>query len=152
MIYHTNSLFPRMRTLIPDFEDGMSLLRRDLDGVLQKPSGMMAGFPDIDCYSEADNLVFQAELPGFGADDVEIDVHENTLTLRGAKKAAQRQEDADVHFTEIRHGSFERKFTLPENVNTDDVNAVFRNGVLSIRLPLVPESRPKKVRILTDKD
>ena len=152
MIYHTNSLFPGMRTLIPGFDEGISMIRRDLDGMLRKPNGLMAGFPDIDCYSEADNLVFQAELPGFGADDVEIDVHENILTLRGAKKAAQRQEDAEVHFTEIRHGSFERKFTLPENVKPDDVNAVFRDGVLSIRLPLAPESRPKKVRIVTDKD
>jgi len=142
MMYRTNSLLPGLRTLIPDFEEGLLL----------RPTGLMAGFPDIDCYTEAGNLVFKAELPGFKTEDVEIDVHENVLTLRGTKKAAERQEDAEVHFSEIRSGSFERKFTLPDNVSTDEIQAVFRNGVLSMRLPLVPESQPKKVRILTEQD
>ena len=142
MMYRTNSLFPGLRTLMPEFDEGFLL----------KSTGLMAGFPDIDCYTEAGNLMFKAELPGFNTDDVEIDVHEKVLTLRGTKKTAERQEDAEVHFTEIRSGSFERKFTLPENVDTDEVQATFRNGVLSVRLPLVPESRPKKVRILTEQD
>ena len=142
MMYRTNNLLPGLRTLIPEFEEGF----------LFKPTGLMAGFPDIDCYTEADNLVFKAELPGFSTDDVEIDVHDNVLSIRGTKKSAERQEDAEVHFSEIRSGSFERKFTLPENVNSDQVQAVFSNGVLSVRLPLVPESRPKKVRILNEQD
>ena len=140
MMYRTNSLMPGFRTLIPEFEAGLLL----------KPTGLKAGFPDIDCYTESENLVFVVELPGFKADDVEIDVQDNVLTLRGTKKVAERQEDAAVHFSEIRSGSFERKFTLPENLDTDQVQAVFRNGVLSVRLPLVPESKPKKVRILTE--
>ena len=141
-MYRTNSLFPGLRTLMPEFEEGL----------LMKPTGLMAGFPDIDCYSETESLVFQAELPGFSTDDVEIDVHENVLTLRGTKRSAERPEDAELHFTEIRRGSFERKFTLPDNVDTDQIHALFRNGVLTVRLPLVPETRPKKVRILTDQD
>ena len=142
MMYRTNSLLPGFRTLIPEFEGGFLL----------NPTGLMAGFPDIDCYTETENLMFRAELPGFNTDDIEIDVHDNILTLRGSKKTPERQEDAEVHFSEIRSGSFERKFNLPENVNTDEIQAVFRNGVLSVRLPLVPESRPKKVRILTEQD
>lgn len=142
MMYRTNSLLPGLRTLMPEFEEGFLL----------RPTGLMTGFPDMDCYTEAGNLVFQAELPGFSADDVEIDVHENVLTLRGTKKATERNEDAEVHFSEIRSGGFERRFTLPDNVDTDEVQAVFRNGVLSIRLPMIPESQPKKVRILTEQD
>ncbi len=142
MMYRTNSLLPGLRTLMPEFEAGFLL----------KPTGLVAGFPDIDCYTEAGTLVFRAELPGFDTDDVEIDVHENVLTLRGTKKVAERLEDAQVHFSEIRSGSFERRFTLPENVDTDEIQAVFRNGVLSVRLRMVPESQPKKVRILTEQD
>ena len=141
-MYRTNNLFPSLRTLMPEFEEGLLL----------RPTGLVAGFPDIDCYTESGHLVFRAELPGFNSDDVEIDVHENVLTLRGTKKVAERQEDAVVHFTEIRSGSFQRKFTLPENVDTDEVHALFRNGVLSVRLAVVPESQPKKVRILTEQD
>ena len=142
MMYRTNSLFPGLRTLMPEFEAGL----------LMKPSGLMAGFPDIDCYADTGSLVFKVELPGFSTEDVEIDVHETVLNLRGTKRPTERPEDAEVHFTEIRSGSFERKFTLPENVDTDQINAVFRNGVLTVKLPLVPETSPKKVRILTEQD
>jgi HSP20 family protein len=154
-MFRSNEMYPAMRSLISSLDDGLQVFQGDLapgSGTTRMSSALMAGFPDIDCWTEDRSLVFRAELPGFDPGKIDIDVHENTLTLKGVKAAAERSKEARLHFSEIRHGKFERKFTLPDNVDTEKIDASFHHGVLEIRLQLLKEKTPRKVKIKTVQD
>ena len=154
-MFRSNEMFPTMSSLVSSLDDGIQIFHGDLSPMTRMTrasTALMAGFPDIDCWTEEKALVFRAELPGFDPGKIEIDVHENTLTLKGTKTPTERSQDAKPHFSEISHGKFERKFTLPDNVDTEKIDASFHHGVLEIRLQLLKESTPRKVKIKTLQD
>ena len=91
-----------------------------------------------------------AELPGIGKDAVEIVVDEDVLTVKGEKKAEEKQEDATQLYSSRRYGSFERKFQLPETVDQAAIKAAYENGVLTLTLPKKPEAQkpePRKIKV-----
>lgn len=91
-----------------------------------------SGYPAVEVVRDGDNLVFRAELPGVSLDDLEVNVADGRLTVRGEKK---EKKDADVFYRELYRGSFERSFVLPKGVKTDEIQARFHNGVLTVTLP-----------------
>lgn len=100
---------------------------------------------------ETDNgYTVSAELPGLGRENVEIVVDEDVLTVRGEKKAREKQEGKSYLFSERVYGTFERKFQLPESVKQDDITAAYENGVLTLILPKKPEAKkpePRKIEV-----
>ena len=97
------------------------------------------GFPPVEVARNGESLEFRAELPGVDPEDVQIDVKDGVLTLRGEKRRENEQNrEGDVFYREFWSGSFERSFTLPEGVEADDIQASYRNGMLTITLPHVP--------------
>ena len=105
------------------------------------------GAPAIDLYQTDDEVVVKAALPGLKADEVQISVENNVLSLRGEFKAQNGHENATYHIREQRFGAFERFITLPVDVQTEKAQADFENGVLTITLPKAEAVKPKTISI-----
>jgi HSP20 family protein len=104
--------------------------------------------PPVDIYHAGDQeLVIKAELPDMNKDDIDITVENNTLTLRGDKKMDSAIKDECCHRIERTYGAFSRSFSLPATVDTTKVSADYKNGVLTIKLPVREEAKPKQVHI-----
>jgi HSP20 family protein len=98
--------------------------------------------------SENDSeIVVQAELPGMTQDDIELNLEDNRLTLRGEKKYEEKKEKENYHSVERSYGRFTRSFTLPAGVEHDKVQATFKDGVLKITMPKSEEAKPKRIAI-----
>jgi HSP20 family protein len=122
---------------------------RLFDDAFTRPIGTNGGstVPAIDLYQTEDEVVVKAALPGLKAEDVQITVTNDVLTLRGEFKWENEQKDATYHIREQRYGSFERSVDLPVDVQTDRAQADFQNGVLTITLPKAESVRPKTINI-----
>ncbi len=99
--------------------------------------------PRIDVYELNDKVYVEAELPGLNKDDIQIKVQDNTLTISGEKKK-DTNEDKNVLRNERIFGSFSRSFNLSEEINAEDIEANFENGILTIALGKVKEEKPKE--------
>ena len=104
--------------------------------------------PVVDIYSNGQHeLVLKAELPDMKEDQFEVTVEDNTLTLRGEKKLDTEVADEHFHRIERNFGSFVRSFTLPPTVDAGKVNAEYKAGVLTVRLPLREEAKPRQIKV-----
>ena len=107
-----------------------------------------AWMPPVDIYSTGEHeLVIKAEIPGMSKDDLDITVENFTLTIRGEKKAEQTIKDEQFHRVERSYGTFTRSFALPHTVDPNRVEAEYKDGVLSIKLPLREEAKPKQIKV-----
>jgi HSP20 family protein len=103
--------------------------------------------PAIDMYQTGDDVVVKAALPGLKADDVQITITRDMLTLKGEFKTEDESKEKAWHIREQRWGAFERSLALPTEVKADKARAEFENGVLVITLPKADEVKPKTVTI-----
>ena len=107
----------------------------------------MSRFPAINVWGNAENVIVKAELPGLEADDLEIDVVNNQLTIKGERKSDKPAEDAVCHRCERETGRFVRTVRLPYSVENDKVTAKYENGELTITLPRHEATKPKRIEI-----
>jgi HSP20 family protein len=112
------------------------------DGILAQG---WAGVP-VSIWEDDDRIYVEAELPGVTDKDVEVTVHNGLLFIRGERKP---EEGRKYLYNGRYHGRFERVITLPEAVDSDDVQARLMDGVLSIALPKSPQAKPKKIALKT---
>ncbi len=112
-----------------------------------------AELPRVDVRETANSYVMEFDLPGYSERDVEINLKDRVLTissLQEAKKEEQKEEDnVQYLIRERRVSSFTRRFTLPEDINAENVDASFKNGVLTITISRRPESQPRQIQIKT---
>ena len=107
-----------------------------------------AWVPSVDIYSNGENeLVLKAELPDMNEKDISVTVEDNTITLRGERKLDPEVPEEQFHRIERNYGSFARTFALPSTVDAGKVTAEYKAGVLSIRLPLREEAKPKQIKV-----
>jgi len=129
-------------------QEGMS---RMLEGFYIRPQEDLtrgAWVPAVDIYSNGQHeLVLKAELPDMKEDQFELTVEDNTLTLRGEKKLDTEVAEEHFHRIERSYGSFARSFALPPTVDTSKVNAEYKAGVLTVRLPLREEAKPRHIKV-----
>jgi HSP20 family protein len=135
--------------------DRWSTLRDDLNALLELPfwssfgrqGQLLSGWsPTLDLYQNTDNLVAVVELPGMRKEEIEISLHDGTLTIAGERKAeASNGEKAER--TERYIGKFRRSISLPVRVDTNKVNATYRDGLLTITLPKAEEAKPKQIQV-----
>lgn len=104
-------------------------------------------FPPINVSEDTQGLYVRAELPGINPADVEISVEGSTITLRGEKKPTEAGENVNFHRRERDHGRFRRVLNLPTRFDPDAVEATFKNGVLTVRLPKAKEVLPKQIQV-----
>jgi HSP20 family protein len=107
----------------------------------------VAWTPAIDVFEDKDKIVLTADLPGLQQKDVDIQIEKDVLTLRGERKL-ERKADGEHHYRYERvSGSFVRSFTLPPTIDSEQVAAQLKDGVLTLTLPKKPEAQPKKIAV-----
>jgi HSP20 family protein len=104
-------------------------------------------FPAINVSEDAEALYVRAELPGMAADDLEITMENETLTISGERKMPAESKEVSYHRREREWGTFSRSFTLNTRVDADKVLARHKDGVLTITLPKAAEARPRQIAI-----
>lgn len=103
--------------------------------------------PPVDIYEDEHNISIRVEVPGMDQKDIDVQVENNTLTIRGERTLEKDQKEENFHRIERRYGSFMRSFTLPNTVDTEKVSASYDNGVLDIKLPKRAEAKPKQIKV-----
>jgi HSP20 family protein len=104
--------------------------------------------PAVDIYSNGQHeLVLKAELPDMKEEDIELTVEDNTLTLSGERKLATEVRQEQFHRIERSFGAFARTFTLPPTVDAGRASAEYKAGVLTVRLPLREDAKPKQIKV-----
>jgi HSP20 family protein len=104
--------------------------------------------PPVDIYQTSEHeLVLKAELPELSRDEIDITVENFVLTLKGEKKLAPEVKEEQFHHIERSYGSFSRSFSLPRTVDATKVAADYKNGVLTVRLPLREEAKPRQIKV-----
>ena len=103
--------------------------------------------PSVEMVERDDEFLLTAELPGVKIENVDVDVEDGMLTLRGTKEDRFEKEEKRYHVWERSYGSFERRFTLPRGVDPSAVKADFEDGVLTVHLPKGAEAKGRKIEI-----
>lgn len=119
--------------------------------------GRMAGMdllrtPEADVMESQEEIRVTLELPGVPAENVEVNLEDNVLTISGEKTEEHRQEGKEQrwHLSERRYGRFTRSFVLPREVETDRIEANFHNGVLTVRVPKSERVKPRRIEVHSD--
>lgn len=117
--------------------------RRERDEELRMGSWM----PPVDIEEDKEKIVLTAELPGFKQDQIDIQMEGGVLTLRGERKFEEEKEGRNYHRVERSYGQFVRSFTLPNNVDRENIQAHFADGLLRIEMPKREEAKPRQIKI-----
>jgi HSP20 family protein len=103
--------------------------------------------PVVDIFEAKDAIVVKAELPGVKADDVNIHVEKNLLTISGERRLENEENRDGYHRIESTYGTFSRSFSLPNHVNSEAIDANLENGILTLRMPKRAEAQPRKIQV-----
>ena len=103
--------------------------------------------PAVDIYEGDAQLVLKAELPDMRHEDIDVSVENNTLTIRGERKLDNEIKQENFHRIERAYGSFVRSFSLPNTVDPSRIGAEYKNGVLTVKLPMREEAKPRQIQI-----
>ena len=111
------------------------------------PLGAGEFAPSLDVTEESDKVVVRAEVPGVKAEDIELSVQGNALTISGEKKQETKEEKENYYHMERHWGRFRRTVPLPSDVDPEKISAECREGVLTITLPKSERAKPRKIEI-----
>jgi HSP20 family protein len=103
--------------------------------------------PTVDVYEEKDDIVVKAELPGMAKDNIEVNLTDHTLTIKGEKKKEEEIKEENYYRSERSYGSFLRMLELPKDVHAEKVKASFKNGILEVRMPKTEEAKAKEIKV-----
>lgn len=104
----------------------------------------------IDVYQTPTEIVVESALAGVGPDDVEINVANDSVTIRGERRRESRIQEEDYLYQECYWGRFSRSVILPQEIDPDEAHATFKNGILTIHMPKIVKVKTKKLKIKTD--
>lgn len=103
--------------------------------------------PAVDITETAQAFVIQVELPGIERENVKVNVHDGVLSITGERKVEKEQEDRKHHRIERLYGSFVRSFSLPDNVDEENIHAEYRDGVLALTLNKTEKAKPRAIEV-----
>lgn len=103
--------------------------------------------PAVDIIDEKDQIRIKADLPGLKREDIEVSADNGILTIKGEKKEEKEIKEKDYVRSERYYGAFHRSFSLPSGVDSQKVNASYKDGVLEVTLPKKEEAKPKQVKV-----
>jgi HSP20 family protein len=107
-----------------------------------------AWMPPVDIFQNGDHeIVLKAELPDMKREDIDITVENFVLTVKGEKKFNADVKEENYHHVERRYGAFSRSFSLPHTVDASKVSADYKAGVLTVRVPLREEAKPRQIKV-----
>jgi HSP20 family protein len=103
--------------------------------------------PSLDLSETKNDLVVKAEIPGIDPKDIDISLSNDILTIKGEKKQEKEEKEENYHFIERSYGSFSRSIRLPREVQSDKIDASYKNGVLKVTLPKSEEAKKREIKI-----
>ena len=107
-----------------------------------------AGFvPPVDIYEDEHKLVLKLEIPGIRQEDLDVQMENNTLSVRGQRSFETEGKEENFHRVERRYGSFYRSFTVPNTIDAENIKADYDAGVLRLELQKRPETKPKQIKV-----
>jgi HSP20 family protein len=132
--------------------DRLTNMRAEMDRVFEStgsfsgsPAPLSRWNPAVNVYQDKDRFTVVVELPGLKKEEIEISLHDDTLTIAGERK---REESSEQEFlTERLYGKFQRSLTLPTAVDAEKVKASYKNGLLQVELPKAEDAKPKKIEV-----
>jgi HSP20 family protein len=130
-------------------------LRDEIDRLFDAPlaeltrtSQLLSGWtPALDLYEDKDGFTVKAELPGMKREEIELSLHEGSLSISGERKYEEKGAEGEAYRTERFFGRFQRTVTLPAPVATDKVKAQYKDGILTVTLPKTEEAKPKRIDV-----
>lgn len=139
------NLFPELGRMDREMEDWFGRFFR---GVPSAEAEALGWSPAIDVVDRKEELLLRADLPGLTDKDIDVTVKDGALTLRGQRKEEKETKEGEEYYCcERWSGSFSRTLTLPPGVNSEKVNASFKNGVLEVHIPKTKEAEGKRIEI-----
>lgn len=131
-------------------------IRNEIDRLFDAPleelarsSQLLSGWtPVLDVHEDKENIVIHAELPGMKKEDIDVSLHDGSLSISGERKAEKKFEDAEVYRSERFTGRFQRTIVLPSPVAAERIKAQYKDGILTVTLPKTEEAKPKQINVL----
>jgi HSP20 family protein len=134
--------------------DDLASLRESMDKLFEEfttrrphAAGPAVWPPAVEVYETDADIIVKAELPGIDPKNVDIQVADDTLTIKAEAKAEQESKNRNYYVRELRYGSFVRALTLPSSAQGDMAKASYKNGILEIRVPKSERAKPKAVKV-----
>ena len=139
----------------PPFQE-LNRIRNEINRIFEDPLDLLVpstttffegGEPTLDVYEDKDKITVRAELPGMKKEDIEISLQGDTLTIAGERKQEEKREEGEMYRSEIYFGRFQRSITLPARVDPNKIQAVYKDGILTVTLPKSEEAKPKQIKV-----
>ncbi len=135
--------------------DQLSTLRNEINRIFESPLAEFGAgsedfntwAPALDLYEDKDNLVATAELPGLKKEDIDISLHDGSLTIAGERKVEKNYGEKEPSRAERFYGRFQRTVILPKQVDASNVKATYKDGILTVTLPKAPEAKPRQIEV-----
>lgn len=105
--------------------------------------------PRVDIKEEPERFLIQADIPGVDPKDIEINMDKGILTIKGERSTESQQHSATYSRVERSHGTFYRRFALPDSADPNGITATGKHGVLEIGIPKKPETKPRRIEVST---
>jgi len=103
--------------------------------------------PTVDVFDTAEAVVLKAELPGMKIADIQIEVDDNVLTIKGERSFEEKVDEERYYRVERRYGSFQRSLALPQGVKADDIDATYEDGILEVTVPKSEAVKPRRIEV-----
>jgi HSP20 family protein len=137
----------RERGTLASLHDEMDDLFKDFFSDWDGPFWSRTRWPVLDIAEDENEFTVKAEVPGCKAEDIDISVHGNTLTISGEKKQEKEEKGKGYRHTERSYGSFRRNLNLASEVDSNKVEATYKDGILSIKLPKTEKTKAVKIKV-----
>ena len=136
----------------------LSDLRDEIERLFDAPlaefartTQLLSGWtPALDMSEDKDNIYVRLELPGMKKEDIELSLHEGSLSIVGERKVENKSKDSEVYRSERFFGRFQRTISLPKAVTVEKVKAQYTDGILTVTLPKAEEAKPKHIDVSTN--
>jgi len=132
---------------VDDFPTGLRVFQDTVNRLMSDQATTRPWAPAVDILETENDLVLKADIPGVDLKDVDIQLENGTLTLKGERKFESEEKRKGFHRMERSYGSFVRYFTVPDTVDSEHVQAEYHNGVLTVTLPKKEIAKPKAIKV-----
>jgi HSP20 family protein len=135
--------------------DELNRIRNEINRIFEDPFGFVSSAtsffegwePSLDIYEDQDRVTVRAELPGMRKEDISIMIEGNTLTISGERKREDERKEGETYRAERYFGRFLRSVTLPQPVEQQNIQATYKDGVLTVTLPKSEEAKRKQITV-----
>jgi HSP20 family protein len=134
-------------SLTTDPITGLRIFEDALNRMLSEPRTSRPWSPAVDILETENEIVLKADVPAIDPKDIDIEVQNQTLTVKGQRNFDKTEATKGYHRIERNYGTFVRSFTIPTTVDTEKVAADYKNGVLTISLPKKEAAKPRQIKI-----